>query len=188
MSCSSDKALHYRHRPIGDDSHIFDVSFTADYSEDPVDGMSLGDLPRLTASPDWEDRVRAQVLLGRRHVKLPDQFPCIHETPDSPSHRGHVPRALFAWVISPDIEMLRALLPVYQELWDAYTSQWGPSSRRTLAVGRLDGLDPQRVYRPGTTPAQVIGHALLVHDGMYQRAPEHLKAMCPRHEQWTRLP
>ena len=121
----------------------------------------------------------------RIRVTLPDGFPVIVETAESPNKQRDLHPQPHPWVVSPDIEMLHELLPDYQELWDGYTSQWGASSRRAFAVTRMDGLSPNGVYRPGTTPAQVIGYTMLRHE-MYGRALERLKAMHPQHAQWTR--
>ena len=179
--------LHYRPNPSGLDTHQFKTDFNANYTDDPVNAMGIDDLAVLAASPNWEDRVRAQVLHNRVKITLPDQFPCIYETPDSPSGmRFGRNYRLHAWVISPDIDMLHTLLPDYQEVWDAYHSQWGPSSRRLMAVGRADGLAPHSVYRPGTTPDQVISNTLLTHDGMYHLMPDRFKKLHPRHELWSR--
>ncbi len=155
------------------------------YASDPVLNVAqLADLPALAASPNWEDRVRAEVLRQRSKLTLPDQFPVLYETPDSPNQAGHTHKRPKPWVISPDIEMLEALLERYQELWDAYTSQWGPQSRRLFTVGRLDGMTPHGVYRPGSTPEQVLGQTMLTHDGMYARAPKRLKELHPLHASW----
>lgn len=155
-----------------------------EFRDDLIAASDFPDLPALASSPHWEDRVRAEVLRQRLRVSLPDQFPCIYETVDSPNRQRHLTPQPHPWVISPDLEMLTSLLPDYQELWDSYTSQWGDSARRTFAVGRLDGLKPNGVYRPGTTPEQVIGSTMLTHEDMYRRAPERLRAMHPRHADW----
>jgi hypothetical protein len=158
------------------------------FNSDPVARMGVEDLAGLATSPDWEDRVRGAWLKNRLEVTLPDGFPCIYERVDSPNHlRNGVPNPHakpFAWVVSPDITMLENVLDDYQLAWDSYTSQWGPSSRRLLAVGRLDGLSAYGVFRPGTTPEQVIAKTLITHDGMYRRVPERLQAMHPQHAQW----
>lgn len=147
---------------------------------------ALAQAAELARSPRWEDRVHAHQIVKATEVTLPDGFPCIFETADSPRRRGlrAEPRA---WVVSPDLGLLHALLPDYQELWDAYTSQWGPDSRRVFAVGTLDGLSPARVYEPGTTVEDVIGATLQTHGHeMYHRAPERLRAMHPRYEAWSK--
>ena len=162
----------------------YDVDEDRAFAGDQVAYATLADLPDLAASPHWEDRVRAEVLRERTKIVLPDQFPCIYETADSPTKADHKYPAPSAWVVSPDVDMLTRLLPIYQEAWDAYTSQWGPQSRRTFAVGALDGLSPRSVYLPGTTIEQVMAQTMYTHTGIYQRAPEHIKAMHPQHAGW----
>lgn len=179
------RPLVYQPTTAGLDAGRYDVSYPGrEFRDDLVALAVFPDLPVLASSPHWEDRVRAEVLRQRLRVTLPDQFPCIYETADSPNQRRHPNPQPHPWVISPDLDMLTALLPDYQDLWDSYTSQWGDDSRRTFAVGRLDGLKPHGVYRPGTTPEQVIGSTMLTHERMYHRAPERLRAMHPRHADW----
>lgn len=177
--------LNYQPTTAGLDTGRYDVAATDAWGADAVTSASVDDLPRLADSPHWEDRIRAEVLRRNLAIRLPDQFPCIYETADSPTKSAHMHKRPTAWVISPDLDMLRALLDDYQELWDAYTSQWGATSRRTFAVGRLDGLTPHGVYGPGTTPEQVIGATMLTHSDMYARATERLRAMHPLHAQWA---
>ncbi|BBX82235.1 hypothetical protein [Mycolicibacterium aubagnense] len=171
------RSITYRPRPTDSDTGRYDLDhfdgFSADLSDE--DGVSL--IAVLAASPRWEDRVRAEVLRRRSKITLPDQFPCIYQTPDSPNRAGSKNPQPTPWVVSPDIAMLTSLLPDYQELWDSYTSRWGPGARRTFAVGRLDGLPTHNVYRPGTTPAQVLHSTLLTHSAMYTRAPERLREL-----------
>lgn len=152
-------------------------------AEDPFTEMVL-----LEASPHWQDRIRAKALHLNLadEVTLPDGFPCIFEPVDSPRNARHVNQRRFVWVASPDEDMLHELLPLYRELWAAYENQWPTTPNRSFVVGRLDGVSPYGVFRPGATPADVIGRTMLTHDGMYARAPEHLKRMHPRHEDWTR--
>lgn len=143
------------------------------------------EVARLSVAEDWQDRVRAEALREAAHesITLPDQFPCIYDVNSHhriPSYR--------AWVVSADADMLEALLPLYQELWDAYKSQWPEKpadERMTFAVGAMDGLSPRGVYFPGTTAEEVIGKTMLVHEGMYRLAPEHLRVMHPLHSQWA---
>lgn len=177
--------LVYEPTRAGIDTGRYDVSTPRyGFDSDPVAAAGVTELARLATSPHWQDRVRAEVLRQEVKITLPDAFPCIYETADSPTQAGlKYPRPK-PWVVSPDIEMLTALLPDYQELWDSYTSQWGPGSRRLFAVGRLDGLSPRGVYRPGTTPERVIGSTMLTHTGLYGRAPERLRRMHPQHAQW----
>lgn len=176
--------LAYTPSPAGLDTSKYDVSRDSWFAGDPVFAFCVDDLAVLATSDHWEDRVRAEVLRRRLTITLPDQFPCIYETSDSPNQSRHKHKRPKPWIISPDIDMLHALLPGYQELWDNYTSQWGPGSRRTFAVGRLDGMTPHGVYRPGTTPEQVIGSTMLTHSDMYRRQPERLRRMHPQHEYW----
>jgi hypothetical protein len=177
--------LAYTPTTVGIDTGKYDVGQFANYRGDTVSEATVRNLADLATSEHWEDRIRAEVLRERIEIRLPDQFPCIYETADSPSRAGLAHPRPNPWVISPDIDMLHALLDDYQELWDAYTSQWGEKSRRTFAVGRLDGLKPHGVYRPGTTPEQVIGSTMLTHTDMYGRAPERLRAMHPQHATWV---
>lgn len=116
--------------------------------------------------------MRAEVLRRHTAITLPDQFPALYERLDSPHQQGVSRSRPHAWVVSSDIAMLEELLPRYQELWDAYTAQWGPDSRRLFAVGRLDGLSPNRVYLPGTSPEQVLTQTLRTHTDMRPKAPD----------------
>lgn len=164
------------------------------YRYDPVLAVAQeSDFPiahelMLSLSPHWEDRVRAAALRrgARDPIVLPDGFPCIYEPASSPKNAGVLRPRDSAWVVSADVEMLEAVLPLYRELWDAYESQWPHTPNRAFEVGRLDGLTPYGVYRPGTTPEQVIGQTMMTHDGMYRTARDHLKAMHPLHAQWTK--
>jgi hypothetical protein len=142
----------------------------------------------LSLSPHWQDRIRAAALKEsfRDEITLTDGFPCIYEPATSPRNKGHLRPSNYAWVISPDEEMLHELLPLYRELWGSYEDQWPHTPNRTFEVGRLNGLSPFGVYRPGTTPAEVIGQTMITHTEMYRRAPEHLQRMHPLHEQWTK--
>lgn len=178
----STEPIAYEPNSAGLDVGRYDLGSFSHFRDDLVAQTGLVHLTGLASSPDWEDRVRAEVLRQRLRITLPDQFPCIYETVDSPSRSGsaHLKPHPHPWVKSPDITMLEALLSDYQELWDAYTSQWGLTSRRTFAVGRLDGLSPGGLFRPGTTPEQVIGSTMLTHTDMYRRAPERLRQMHPR--------
>lgn len=176
--------LTYTPNPAGTDTHTFSIQ-SGSFFGDMVSSCSIAELHALSQSDDWQDRVRAEIVRERSTITLPDGFPCIYEQEDSPNKSAHKYPAPTAWVVSPDIDMLRELLPLYQELWDAYTSQWGPASRRVMAAGRLNGLSPRGVCRPGTTPEQVIGSTMLTHTGMYRTAPKHLQEMHPLREQWT---
>lgn len=80
----------------------------------------------------------------------------------------------FPWVVSPDENMLQELLPLYQELWDCYTSQWGPQSRRVMVFGHLNGLSPHGVYLPGITKEQIIVRTIIMH-GMNSRLTTRLE-------------
>lgn len=174
-------ALRYRPNSAGIDTGRYDLGSLGGFTDDPVTHAGLTDLASLATSADWEDRVRAEVLRQRLTITLPDQFPCIYETPGSPNLARNKHKRPQPWVVSPDIDMLHALLADYQELWDSYTAQWGPTARRTFAVGRLDGVSPHGLYRPSTTPAQVIGSTMLTHTDMYRHAPERLRQVHPRH-------
>ncbi|ROR75984.1 hypothetical protein SAMN06295974_3871 [Plantibacter flavus] len=141
----------------------------------------------LSSSPHWEDRVRAAALERhlRSSIRLPDGFPCIYEPADSPRNAGLLRPRDEVWVASPDVNMLNELLPLYQELWTAYEDQWPHSPNRVFVVGRLDGVSPTSVYRPGTTPGTILGDTMLTHSDMYRRAPAHLKHHHPLHDQWA---
>lgn len=187
----TDRPLGYLHTKPGIDQGRYDMGdfelrYGKSFASDPVGSATVEDLAALMVSPNWEDRLRAEIVRARINVTLPDDFPCIYETPDSPHRSGTKDPEPNPWVVSPDIDMLTTLLPLYQELWDSYTNQWGPDSRRTFAVGRLDGLSVRGVYRPGATPEQVIGSTMLTHSRMYGTAPEHLRVMHPWHAQWTK--
>ncbi|MET0885981.1 MAG: hypothetical protein ABWX92_05970, partial [Mycetocola sp.] len=103
----------------------------------------------LSLSPHWEDRIRAVALREsiRSEITLPDGFPCIYEPADSPRNADHLRPSPVVWVASPDEAMLHELLPLYEELWNAYENQWPHSPNRTFKVGRLDRLSPHGVYR-----------------------------------------
>lgn len=146
------------------------------YSDDVlISNSGIDELSSLARSPHWQDRIRAELVRSSIRVSLPDQFPVLYERADSPNQtRSQKPRETH-WVISPDLGMLEELLPLYQELWDSYTSQWGPQSRRVMEVGLRDGLPPHQVYLPGTTVDQVIAHTMRVHPDMAPRAPKWAK-------------
>ncbi len=167
-----------RHRLARD--HVFQV---ADERDD-----ALFEALVMASSPHWQDRIRAEALLASegRPVALPDGFPAIYEVEDSPNKVRNMYPTRDPWVVSPDEGMLIELLPLYQELWDSYTAQWGPASRRIFAVGRLDGMRPRGVYRPGAAPEQVVGETMIIHQDMYRTAPQHIKEMHPLHESWAR--
>lgn len=161
------------YEPGACDSHRgFDFGRYGRFDGDPVTCMSLDDVPRLAASADWRDRVRAEQIIQTDKVFLPDGFPCIFETEDSPNqnrsprtkHRSSM--AYRAWVVSPDEDMLKELLPDYQALWDHHVlvdnAHWGPGARRTFAVGRANELRPQSMYRPGTTALQVLQSTIAI--------------------------
>lgn len=174
--------LSYKPNSAGIDTGRYELSHH-NFRDDQVATWSLDEIAYFLTSGHWEDRIRAELLRQHRRVTLPDQFPCIYETEDSPNQqRSSAHFRLHAWVKSSDISLLQAVLDCYQELWDCYTSQWGAGARRTFAVGLHDGLDPHGVYRPGATPAQVIGSTMLTHPDMYRRASERLKRMHPNHD------
>lgn len=178
--------LTYKPNSAGIDTGTYDLTDHS-FRGDPVACQSLNEIAHFLTSDHWEDRIRAELLRQQRSVTLPDQFPCIYETEDSPNQRrsgAHF--RLHAWVKSPDISLLRAVLDDYQELWDGYPAQWGPGARRTFAVGLHDGLSPYGVYRPGATPAQVIGSTMLTHPDMYRWASERLKRMHPNYPRWQK--
>ena len=149
------------------------------WRDDIVTDMSITDLARLAASDDWRDRIRAEQVRAATKITLPDGFPCIYETADSPSQKrssgiGGTPMTPsdstsrpYPWVVSPDLDMLTELLPEYQAMWDDYTEVmhpwWGPDSRRTFAVGHLDGLRATGVYRVGTTVDEVLRQTASLH-------------------------
>lgn len=180
-----DRGLSYEPNNVGIDSGDYRLDERGAFSEDWVSQSSLADIVELSESPNWEDRLRAEIIRSRARITLPDGFTCIYETPGSPSQSGFKFPREKAWVVSPDEEMLADLLPVYQDLWDHHTRQWGDASRRVFALGYLNGLSPRRVYRPGTTVAQVIGGTMLLHTDFYQTAPDYIRAMHPMHDVWT---
>lgn len=148
------------------------------YPADPVlADADAGDLAALMSSPHWEDRIRARVLADRltEQITMPAGFPCIVEPEDSP-RRAQVlrPQALI-WVASPDEDMLTELLPLYQELWDGYHSQWS-SPGRVFRLDHRDDVTTSKIYRPGTTAAQVLLATVDLHGHeMFRRAPQHVK-------------
>ncbi|KQU35792.1 hypothetical protein [Rhodococcus sp. Leaf233] len=177
--------LRYEPNTVGIDSGDYRLDERGGFAEDWVSAATMADLPSLAQSPDWEDRLRAEILRQRTRITLPEAFPCIYEVAESPTKAKALHPRPQPWVVSPDEGMLAELLPLYQELWDHQTRQWGPGSRRVFALGHLDGLSPRRVYRRGTTVAQVIGGTMLVHTDLYRTAPEHLRALHPMHEVWA---
>lgn len=138
----------------------YDISGYGRFGDDDVASMGWEDVESCATSPDWEDRVRAAHLLKRLKVTMPPGFVCIYERADSPEQQRDERFLRFAkdkpWVVSPDIDMLEELLPHLQELWDNYTSQWGPTARRVFAIGPLDDVPVYRVYRPGVTADEVL--------------------------------
>jgi len=173
----------YRIESVSASDFADDAAFV-DARENALPGL---DVLLLSVSPHWEDRIRASLLRETRadRITLPAGFPCIYEPADSPRNANRIHAEAFAWVVSPDVDMLHELLPLYQELWTAYENQWPHTPNRSFLVGTLDDLSPRSVYRPGTTPAEVIGTTMLTHTDMYRTAPEHLRVMHPLHEQWT---
>lgn len=169
----------------GHDTGKYEITYGHRFALDTVGHLGLDAIAELSKSPHWQDRIRAEYLRHHRRVTLPDQFPCIYETPDSPNRAGTPMPDGFAWVTSPDEDLLHAVLADYQELWDCYTSQWGPNRRRIFEVGKLDGLSPHGVYRPGTTPEQVLATTMLLHEEMYRRAPLRIRKHHPMFEIWT---
>lgn len=163
----------------------YDASEWRSFRDDPVRAATVDDLAVLSRSPRWEDRVRAEVLRRHIEVTLPDGFPCLYERADSPTRQRVLNPQPSPWVVSPDVEMLQALLPDYQRLWDSHTSQWGPESRRVFAVGLMDGLSPSGMYVPGSTPDDVIVATCLTH-GLRGRAPQDLRDRYDRHVERAR--
>lgn len=187
--------IEYTPDEVGLDNHRYSmdsVNTLRRYSVDEqIQNAAHAGLPHveiavLAQSPHWKDRVRAAAVRASLYeeITLPDGFPCIYEPANSPRMARVLSPRPQAWVVSPDEGMLRELLPLYRELWGAYESQWPTSPNRHFEVGHLDGLSPNGVYRPGTTAADVIGATMITHDGIYARAPEHLRAMHPLHTQW----
>lgn len=173
----------------GIDTRRYDLGTPRLFANDPVSELGIRDIAILSESPHWEDRIRAELIRDRRDsIALPDGFPAIYETQESPSLNRprvlHYRPARHSWVVSPDIEMLTELLPLYQTVWDNYTSQWTPDARRTFAVGRLDGLSTHGVYMPGATPADVIAQTFLTHGDIYRRQPIELQRLHPLYKQW----
>jgi hypothetical protein len=148
-------AIRYNPGTVGD-SHRYDVSGYGYFDADDVAHMGFEDIAPCATSPCWEDRVRAAYLMKHIEVTLPDGFICLYETADSPNHSRNIVRRDDPWVVSPDADMLTALLPEYQWMWDGYTAKWGSGARRTFAVGPLDGVPAYQVYRPGTTVEDVL--------------------------------
>ncbi|MCY1718512.1 hypothetical protein OVA26_16370 [Microbacterium sp. SL62] len=180
--------LVYEPSTVGWDVKRFTLGDTSPLRRFPADAVLAAaaeaadpmlEMLMLSASPHWEDRIRAEALRGERAaaVTLPDRFPCIFEPADSPKKQGELSPRPFAWVVSPDEDMLRELLPLYRELWLSYEGQWPHSPNRTFEFGYLDGLAPRGVYRPGATVEDVIGSTFLTHADMYRLAPEHLRQM-----------
>lgn len=185
-------ALSFQNSPAGIDNMRFDLSnvntlrpYRGDHAlvgaagaEDPFLEMLL-----WKESPHWEDRIRAKALYLdlSGEITLPDGFPCIYEPADSPKRQGSNNPRPFVWIASADEDLLRDVLPLYRELWTSYEDQWPTSPNRTFELGRLDGVSPYQVFRPGATVADVIGATLLTHTEMYARAPKHLQEMSFRH-------
>lgn len=175
------------------DNHRYEFDRWGRFDGDAVEDMSWDDIGALARSEDWQDRVRAKQLQESLIIRLPDQFPCIYETPDSPNLQRYPDTGVHretndmrAWVVSPDEDMLNELLPDYQGLWDHHilecNSHWGPSSRRTFAVGKLDRLRPSSLYRPGTTAVQVLRATIATHSF---RVPEFLRDRINQYNQYV---
>jgi len=175
------------------DDHRYTFQHGGSFEGDDVfDRAAAAELPAVQAtllslSPRWEDRIRAAAVREsiRTEIVMPNGFPCIYEPADSPNNAGHLYPRASAWVASPDLTMLQELLPLYRELWSAYQGQWPGSPKRAFEVGTMNRVSPGGVYRPGTTPAQVIGETMIIHEDMYRTAPAHLREMHPLHAQWT---
>lgn len=189
------RAIEYLPSSVGLDSHRYTIDQVNTLRNYPADERITAavaaefphvEIELLGSSPHWEDRIRAEAVSAalRKEITLPDGFPCIYEPVDSPNMARVLHPRPNPWVVSPDMGMLEELLPLYRELWAAYENQWPHTPNRVFEVGRLDDLPARAVYRPGTTPAEVIGATMVTHDGIYARAPEHLRRMHPLHERW----
>lgn len=141
--------LSYKPNSAGIDTGRYELSHH-NFRDDQVATWSLDEIAYFLTSDHWEDRIRAELLRQHRRVTLPDQFPCIYETEDSPNQqRSSAHFRLHAWVKSSDISLLHAVLDCYQELWDCYTSQWG--GRRSP---HLRGRAPRRSRPARCLPAR----------------------------------
>lgn len=167
------------------DTREYELDGYSAWQGDPVSSMDATNLVALMESPHWQDRVRAAELMRRIKPTLPDQFPVIYERADSPSNnRDGVPNPHareFHWVKHPIIGVLHDTLAQYQAIWDAYTDQWGPGSRRLFAVGLRDQVSPYRVFRPEATTQDVLSGAFLTHRDMIGLQSVEVKAA---HQAW----
>lgn len=164
------------------------------FEGDPAFADANGDLSEwimlagvLARSDAWEDRVRARAILQAVRPTLPDAFPVIYETEESPNLRrswagpveipdpAYRSRAEHVWVAHPDHDLLVALLPEYQALWDAYTEQWGGAARRTFAVAPVDGVQVHSLYRPDTTADEILLSTRQLHGMPAAGLPERLR-------------
>lgn len=138
------------------DTKKYDTSTSHLFLEDPSALMGFHDLSTLVTSANWEDRIRADMLMRRLEVMMPEGFPVIFED------RG--PRnSPFVWVAHPNIDVLNEVFDDYQQMWDNYTAQWGARSRRTLKVGRLNRVSASGVFRPEATAQDILSAAFLTH-------------------------
>jgi hypothetical protein len=184
--------LLYRSGSAPDNEHKFNLEPVGVHRRFAYDGVfahateseaPLAHQLLLSLSPHWEDRIRAVALQRflRDEITMPNGFPCIYEPANSPRNAEALNPKPFVWVASPDEAMLHELLPLYRELWDSYEAQWSHTPNRTFEVGRLNRVAASGVYRPGTTPVDVISQTMLTHSDMYRTAPDHLRQMHPFH-------
>jgi len=158
---------------------VYETGLNYHWREDPVVGEKtekelLALLPGLLVSPYWEDRVRAKYAARaiQHMATMPDGMIAIYEAPESPNlhDRGGTPARGSVWVQHPDPKVLEELLPMYQALWDGYTAQWGPASRRVFALGPVSGARVNVVYLPSVTADEILKRTASRHD-----MPRHLQ-------------
>lgn len=149
-------------------------------STDPVMQGTLvermGRVPALLQSPHWRDRVRAQFIIASAQdsIPLPDAFPAIVMRGDSPFLMGLCPTFPQdnVWVAHPDRNVLDAVLPEYQAMWDSHTAQWGPNARRVFCVMLLDGVEISRLHRAESGPDEILRSAANAHGFFKYLRPE----------------
>jgi hypothetical protein len=122
----------------------------------PEGDDAIDQLPALLRSPEWEDRIRARVILHNLRATLPEMW-VVRESEDSPNlnRDGHRTfRTLDAWSVHEFEEDAIAWRDMFQRKSDAIVARhgWGPSSVRKFEAVRAAGAPAGQLRQPGATP------------------------------------
>lgn len=167
------------HNPI---SFGIDVNAHNRFHEDPAlqgtDQERVNRLPILARSDDWQDRIRAQIIIDSLVLSPPDDLPVIYETEDSPYQQRYASKTFpyrasqHVWVIHPNPAVLEEVLPGYQALWDAGR---GERHRRKFAIGLVPGSSIRRMLLPTTTADEILTSTQQQHQLPQSALPERLR-------------